>query len=116
MNEHMIYVLNVDSSILQAYNKRITDIFMTKHKSGIVKYCGKDMERFQLFFEAALFAVAEWQIQVEAETIHCDEVEVMDFFERLDSYEAGKLAESILIFNDIIVMSSNEKVCTYFLR
>ncbi|EHC1525080.1 TPA: hypothetical protein RMT62_004937 [Escherichia coli] len=74
------------------------------------------MERFQLFLEAALFAVAEWQIQVEVETIHCNEVEVIDFFERLDSYEAGKLAESILIFNDIIVMSGNEKVCTYFLR
>lgn len=79
----MIYVLNVDTCILQANNKRLSDIFMTKHKSGVVKYCGKDMERFQLFFEAA---------------------------------EAGKLAESILIFNDIIVMSGNEKVCTYFLR
>ncbi|EEU9375313.1 hypothetical protein [Escherichia coli] len=67
------------------------------------------MERFESCFEAALFAIGEWQIKV-----YHEEDEVMEFFSSIPSDEAGNLATSILLFSDVLAMKGVDEVFAYF--
>ncbi|HFV9477368.1 TPA: hypothetical protein ACIVDA_004812, partial [Salmonella enterica subsp. enterica serovar Muenchen] len=101
--------------ILQNSNEKITEIFITKYKEGITNHFGPDMERFQFCFEAAFFAIGEWQIKVDAMTRYHEEDEVMEFFSSIPSDEAGNLATSILLFSDVLAMKGVDEVFGYFL-
>ncbi|HIA0981497.1 TPA: hypothetical protein ACWO5V_005050, partial [Salmonella enterica subsp. enterica serovar Muenchen] len=89
--------------------------FITKYKEGITNHFGPDMERFQFCFEAAFFAIGEWQIKVDAMTRYHEEDEVMEFFSSIPSDEAGNLATSILLFSDVLAMKGVDEVFGYFL-
>ena len=105
MSEQMKYVLNIDTYILQNSHEKITDIFMTKHKEAVIKHCNSDMEHFQFYFEAGLHTIGVWQMQVDAGTCNNEEDEVLKFFSELSQDDAGKLAESILQFSNLFIMS-----------
>lgn len=116
MNEQQAYVFTIGTYILQSSNTKITDIFIDKHKEGITHHCGPDMERFRLCFEAALFAIGEWQIQTCAITLQHEEDKVMEFFTSLTTEDAGKLAEYILLFSSVFAMRGVNEVFTHFLH
>lgn len=116
MNEQLAYIFTIDSYILQNSNNKIADIFITKHKEGLKYYCGSDMERFRFYFETALSVIGEWQIQASAITYHHDENKVMEYFTAMPSNEAGKLADSILLFSDVFATKGVNEVITYCLN
>ncbi|MFA7951914.1 hypothetical protein [Klebsiella oxytoca] len=103
MNEQMIYVLNIDTYILQNSYEKITELFMTKHKETIIEHFGFDMKTFQFYFEPALHTIGIWQMEVDAGTCNNEEDEVLRFFSELRPDDAGKLAESILQFSDVFM-------------
>lgn len=115
MCEQMNYVLNIDTYILQNSYEKITDIFMTKHREAVIEHFGSDMEHFQFYFEAGLYTIGVWQMQVDAITRYHEEEEVMEFFSSIPSDEAGNLATSILLFSDVLAMKGVDEVFTYFL-
>lgn len=115
MKKQLTYVYTIDTCILQNSNEKIAEIFITKYKEGITNHFGPDMERFQFSFEAALFAIGEWQIKVDAITRYHEEEDVMEFFSSIPSDEAGNLATSILLFSDVLAMKGVDEVFTYFL-
>ncbi|HFU3485056.1 TPA: hypothetical protein ACGQLW_003903 [Escherichia coli] len=115
MNAQLAYVFTIDTHILQNSNEKITEIFIAKYKEGIMYHFGPDIERFQSCFEAALFAIGEWQIKVDAMTRYREEDEVMEFFSSIPSDEARNLATSILLFSDVLAMKGVDEVFAYFL-
>lgn len=115
MNEKLAYIFTIDTRILQNSNEKITENFIAKYREGIANHFGPDMEQFQFCFEAALFAIGEWQIKVDAMTRYHEEDEVMEFFCSIPEDEAGNLATSILLFSDVLAMKGVDEVFAYFL-
>lgn len=124
MNEQMIYVLNIDTYILQNSYEKIADVFIEKHLNGLKNHysdiplenlinsiCKSDIERF----EAALQAIGVWQMDVDAITLHHEEDKVMMCFTSLTNEEASKLSELILEFSDVLAMKGADEVFAYFL-
>lgn len=110
MCEQMNYVLNIDTYILQNSYEKITNIFMTKHREAVIEHFGSDMEHFQFYFEAGLYTIGVWQMQVDASTCNNEEDEVLRFFSELCQGDADKLAESILQFSDVFNMSCADMI------